>query len=452
VPTRNVPPGPRGDLLIGSLRLLQRDPLRFFVSLSRQYGDVVRYRFLHTQSIFVNHPAHVRRVLQENNRNYDKQVFSFDLLRRALGQGLLTNDGESWLRQRRLMQPAFHRQRLAGFGALMTEATTALLDEQWRAAAARGRALDIAAEMHRLTLRIVGQALFGLDLTREAETVGQALTVAQRRINDQFFTPFLPLWVPVRSHREFRAAIKTLDAVVYGIIRERRGRSEDRGDLMSMLLLARDADTGAGMDDRQLRDEVLTLLLAGHETTANALTWTWYLLSQHPAVWRRLQEELAAVLGGRPPAVDDLPRLPYTRMVLDEALRLYPPAWVITRRTVADDEIGGYLVPAGTVMVISPYAMHHNPRVWDNPEGFDPERFTPERTAARAPFAYFPFGGGPRLCIGNNFALLEGQLILATVAQRYRLDRVPGHPVAIEPLVTLRTKYGLRMTLHPVRD
>ncbi|MDQ5823083.1 MAG: cytochrome P450 [Chloroflexota bacterium] len=448
--TLKTPTGPKGEPIIGSVRTIRKDPLRFVLGLSRRYGDVSRYSFIGLTRHLINHPAGVKRVLQENNRNYTKNVYDYNILKEALGYGLLTNDGESWLSQRRLMQPTFHRQRLAAFGMLMTGSTTQMLDERWDRFAAQAREIDVAAEMHDLALRIVGNALFGLNLTKESQAVGKALTIAQRRLMDQFIFPLIPMRVPTPNHVEFRKAMRVIDEVVFKIIEERRRNNVDHGDLLSMLMLARDADTGEGMNDQQLRDEVITLLLAGHETTANALTWAWYLLSQNPIAARRMREELREVLGGRTPTTADLPNLTYTKMVLDETMRLYPPAWTISRRAVEEDEIVGYRIPAGAIVAVSPYAMHHHARYWENPEGFDPERFTPERSAQRPPYAYFPFGGGPRLCIGNNFALMEGQLILATIAQRYRLDLVPGHPVVVEPLITLRARYGMRMVLHPL--
>jgi cytochrome P450 len=450
-PARKTPPGPRGNPILGMTLDLARDPLRFVLTVPRRYGDVVRYRFLFHDTYFVNQPDAVKRVLQENHRNYDRQLFDFQVLSNVLGKGLLTSDGEFWLRQRRLMQPAFHRRRIAAFGTLMTGETEAML-ARWPAAARSPRPLDVAAEMHRLTLRIVAQALFGTELRAEVAAISRALVIANRRVTQFFFRPFPPLSFPTPENRKFQAAVRDMDAVVDKIIAAHRARNAAGDDLVALLMQARDPDTGEGMDDRQLRDEVLTVLLAGHETTANALTWTFYLLSQHPTVFRRLQAELAATLGGRTPGVADLPHLPYTRMVIEESLRLYPPAWVITRRAIHDDELGGYHIPAGATVMFSPYAMHHNARYWDNPEGFDPERFTPERSAGRPAFAYFPFGGGPHLCIGNGFAMTEAQLILATVAQRYRLDLVPGHPVVPEPLVTLSTRYGLLVTLHPAED
>lgn len=300
----------------------------------------------------------------------------------------------------------------------------------------------------RLTLRIVGQALFSIDLSDEADTVGQGFSAVRKLLQSYVFRPFPPLSVPTPRNRRLNAAIRSLDGVVQGIIDERRQHNADSGDLLSMLLLARDEETGEGMNDRQLRDEVMTLLLAGHETTANALTWMWYLLSQHPDVEARLHTELDKVLGGNIPTVDHLPDLKYTRMVIEEALRLYPPVFGFGRKATGEDELGGYYVPANTLIWLSPYVTHRHPDFWQQPEVFDPERFSPESAANRPHYAYFPFGGGPRLCIGSNLAMMEAQLITATIAQRYLLRLVPDHPVEPEVSLTLRPKYGLPMTIH----
>ncbi len=325
----------------------------------------------------------------------------------------------------------------------MTDATVAML-ERWQARSDTGTPLQMEEEMVRLTLWIVGQALFSLDLSQETSTVGPAVTTVLELLADYVFRPFPPLSVPTPRNRRLHLAIHALDQVVYRIIAERRMLPTDTGDLLSMLLLAQDEETGQGMNDRQVRDEVLTLLLAGHETTANTLTWTWYLLSEYPEVERRLQAELNDVLGGRVPTVDDLPNLKYTRMVLEEALRLYPAAPLLSRKAVAADELKGCHVPANSMIMISPYAMHRHPAFWE-----EPERFEPERSATRPAYTYFPFGGGPRMCIGNHFAMMEAQLILSTVAQRYQARLVPGHQVEPQMSVTLRPRYGLPMTLQP---
>ena len=449
LPRDKIPPGPRGHFLLGNVREIQRDSIGFNTAMARQYGDVIRVRVITWPTYMVFHPDDVKRVLQENNRNYSKDVYNVNLLKPLLGQGLFTNDGTSWLHQRRLMQPAFHRKRLADFGTLMTSTTVATL-EQWHSSAEHDRPLDIAEEMMRLTLRIVGEALFTIDLSNEADSVGQAFTAVRTLLSDYVFNPFPPLGFPTPRNRRLQAAIRSLDSVVQVIINERRKHNTDTGDLLSMLMLARDEETGEGMNDRQLRDEVMTLLLAGHETTANALTWTWYLLSQYPDVERRLHAELDDVLGGNLPTVEHLPNLQYTHMVIEEALRLYPPVLGFGRKAIGEDVLGGYYVPANTNIWLSPYVTHRHPDFWENPEVFDPERFSPERSANRPHFAHFPFGGGPRLCMGSNFAMMEAQLILATIAQCYRLKLVPGHVVEPEVLLTLRPRNGLPMTLERI--
>jgi len=313
---------------------------------------------------------------------------------------------------------------------------------------ARGAAFDVVPELSRVTLRILGRCLFERDLTDAADAVGGALQVVLHHTIGKLSSLFpLPGVVPTPRNLRFRAALRALDRVVLSLIAERRRDAADRGDLLSMLLAARDEETGEGLDDRQLRDEVMTLLLAGHETTAMALSWTCYLLSLHPGARRTLEQELDATLaGGAAAGGDDLPRLRYTRMVIDEALRLYPPAWVVTRSADGDDEIGGYAVPAGSRVLISPYVTQHDPALWDDPEGFDPERFAPGAQEGRPRYAYFPFGGGPHLCIGAGFAIMEATIVLATVARRLRLDLEPGRPVGMDALVTLRPTPGIWVT------
>jgi cytochrome P450 len=447
LPRHKAAPGPRGHLLLGSARDIQRDPLRFGLAMTQQYGDIVRIRLLLWPAYLVNHPDGVKHVLQENQQNYNKDLYPYQIFKPLLGRGLVTNDGKSWLHQRRLMQPAFHRKRLAAFGSLMTGATVMMLD-QWQDLAERAQQLDITAEMLRLTLRIVGQALFNIDLSDETHIVGQALITVNKLLSDYIYAPFPPLNIPTSRNRLIQTAFRTLDQVVQGIINQRRQQNMDTDDLLSMLLSVRDEVTGQGMNDQQVRDEVMTLLIAGYETVSTALVWTWYLLSQYPEMEHRLHSELDIVLRGDQPTVEHLAELTYTRMVIEEALRLYPPAWIFGRKAIADDGIGGYSIPANSIIVLSPYVTHRHPALWEHPEVFDPERFTPERSAGRPHFAYFPFGGGPRMCIGNNFALMEMQLILATIAQRYKLRLVPGHPVEPEALLSLHPRYGLQMMLE----
>jgi cytochrome P450 len=462
-------PGPRTmrDVPMADLRELRRSPLGFMVLAARRYGDFVRYPLGSMAVYLAVHPDYVRHVLQDNSRNYSKDTFQYNLLRTVTGDGLLTSDGDMWRRQRRLEQPAFHRQRISAFSDLMVTACSEML-AGWEPKVRRGEPLDIAAEMMEVALKIVGKALFSLDIRGEAGGLAQDVLVVLDHIVARARTlSLVPDSFPTPGNRRFRGALARLDRFVYDIIAGRRRRAAAGQsmpeDLLTMLMAARleedhgaalpagggaDGFNGGSMSDRQLHDEVITLIIAGHETVASALTWTWYLLSMQPAAYRALRQELDRVLAGRVPTAADLPELAYTRMVFDEALRLYPPAWIITRKSLMADQIGPYRVPAGALVVLSPYVTHRMPQFWPNPEGFDPERFSDDQVAGRQRFAYFPFGGGPRLCIGNTFAILEAQLVLASVAGRYRLDLVPGQNVEPEPSVTLRPKHGLWMVAH----
>ena len=452
-----LPPSPPSHPLFGLMREFRQDRIGLYRRVARDYGDVLRMRYLWVNTYTLSHPDDMRHVLVENNHNYVRNPFVNDVFKLFLGDGLFTLDGESWLSRRRLMQPAFHRQRLAGLGTLMTDAAEAMLADwaQWD----DGQEIAVDEEMMKVTLRVVGQALFSVDLLGAARALGDAFTGVSEFVNYRMNTPFPPpLWAPTRRNRQFKAALATLDRTVYSIIAERKKTGthlseqmridkEEKGDLLDMLMAARDADTGPGMTDAELRNEVALLIFAGHETTATTLTWAFYLLSQHPEAEAKLHAELATVLGGRTPTLADLPNLPYNRMVIEETMRLYPPAWGVSRKSVAADVIGGYQLPANASLTLPITTLHHDPRWWEQPERFDPERFTPERSANRHKFAYLPFGAGPRQCIGNNFALMEAQLVLATVAQRYQLRLRPGHPVQPDPVFVLRTSHGLPMTV-----
>ncbi|MCP3140630.1 cytochrome P450 [Pyxidicoccus xibeiensis] len=443
-----IAPGPRGHLLLGVIPQVRRDTLGFLLGAARQHGDVVRYRFGPVTGHLIVHPDGVRHVLQEHVGNYTKDHFSYRLVSRIAGNGLLTSQGSFWLRQRRLAQPAFHRQRISAMAQGMARTTAAML-ERWEAPAARGAPVVMVEEMMRLTLTIVGEALFGAALGDKAEVVGRAFNVLSEQTTQRFRgLHLLPPVLPTRYDREYREASRTLRGTVMELITERRRSGADSGDLLSMFMLARDEETGEAMTDEQLRDEVLTMLVAGHETTATAMSWVWALLDQHPEVEAKLHGELDAVLGGRLPTAEDVPRLGYTRMVVEEAMRLYPPAYVYSRAVKEDDVIGGFRIPKGSWVDVSPYVTHRHPDFWERPEEFVPERFSPEASAKRPRYAYFPFSGGPRQCIGNGFAMMEAQLILATVAQRFRPRRLPGHVLAPEPLITLRPKGGLPMHLE----
>ncbi len=437
--------GPKTYPLVGSVPELLKDPFAYFFGAQREFGDVFPYRIGPRRLYFVAHPLDIKHVLLDNYKNYRKHS-AYDKIKPLVGEGLLTSEGETWLANRRLAQSVFHRQRIAGFGQLMTDETEAMLT-RWEHSQAD--AFDVAAEMMRLTLTVVGKALFSTDLSLEAQEIGEALNFALEETNRRNLAPFsLPPSLPTPNNLRYQKAIGVLDDVVYGLIEERRRSDKDEGDLLSMLLDAQDADTGERMSDKQLRDEAMTLFLAGHETSATALSWTFYLLSKHPAVRRELLREFDQTLEGRVATVADVPKLRYTRQVVDEALRLYPPAWIIGRHTLATDRLpSGATLDADTDVSISPYVTHRHPDFWTNPEGFDPERFAPERPEQHR-FAYFPFGAGPRICIGNNFALLEMVLTLATVSQRCTLELVEGEQGKMQPKITLRPKEGIRVRLR----
>jgi cytochrome P450 len=436
-----APPGPKGYFLGDNLREYARDPLGFLSGCAREYGDVVRLGLMGQTFYLLSHPALIEYVLVENNRNFTKtRVFRRN--RRLLGEGLLTSEGRFWRRQRRLAQPAFHRKRIAAYGEVMAAFAERSL-RGWRV----GQTIDVHEEMMRLTLEIVAKCLFGADVRAEAMDVGRAMKVALEDFSSQRRLIRIPKSVPTPHNLRFERAARGLDSIVLGIIEERRrSGEEDKGDLLSMLMLAED-ESGERMTDRQLRDEVMTLFLAGHETTANTLAWTFWLLSLNVAAEAKLAEELERVLDGRAPTVDDLPSLPYAERVIKESMRLYPPAWVMGREATEECEVGGYQMPAGTTALMSQWVMHRDPRYHHDPNRFDPDRWTTEYEEGLPRFAYFPFGGGPRQCIGASFAITEARLILATVAQRYKMELAPGQRVEPYASVTLRPKEGIRMTL-----
>jgi cytochrome P450 len=442
-------PGPNGVPLIGSLLDAWRDPLKLLSDSARDHGDVVRLRFGPYQYVLVSGLAQIQHVLVRNQKNYIKSR-SYQGVKLVLGDGLLTSEGEFWRRQRRLVQPAFHVQKLRGLAKTMAQLTADQV-ARWQALPESGRTLDMHQEMTRLTFRIVGQTLCSSDVEGDAHAIGQAIAAALRFANEYVENIVrIPVWLPLPKNVRFRRARTTLDALVYRLIEEHRSNSDRDGDLLSMLMAETDEGDGQGMTPTQLRDEVMTLVLAGFETTANALTWTLYLLAQHPDVANKLQQEAVEVLGGRAPTFEDLPRLEYTERVLQESMRLYPPAWCLERTAVEDDEIGGYAVPAGTTIAISPYVLHRNPSYWAEPEAFDPDRFLPERSTSRSRFAYLPFGDGPRICIGKGFAMMEAKIVLAMIAGAFQFERAAGeHTIDLDPGITLRPKHGMPLTIVP---
>jgi cytochrome P450 len=446
IAARKIAPGPRGHGFLGDLLFIRRDRLGFVTRIARGYGDIVRFRMAHRILHLVSHPDYIRHILQDNQANYIKGV-GLAQAKRWLGEGLVTSEGEVWARQRRLIQPAFQRPRLAPLAPVVVSATAEMLD-RWAPLAARNESLNVAAEMMRLTLAIIARMMFNTDITNASE-VGTAFTSALRDAMERMVAIVaLPEWLPTPRNLRFKRAIKTLDAIVWQIIREHRaGSSSLQGDLISTLMGERDVEM-RGFEDAELRDQVLTILLAGHETTASSLAWTLYLLDKHPDGWTRLVGEVDRVLGERTPTYEDLSQLVWTRMVYDESLRLYPPVWLIPRRALAADTLGGYDIPRNSDVLVSPWALHRHPRYWSDPEVFRPERFSPGLPSDRPRYAYLPFGAGPRACVGSSLATMEALLILAMIAQRYRPRLVPGHLVTPEPLLTLRFRHGLSMKLE----
>jgi cytochrome P450 len=439
------PPGPKGLPIVGVAFELRRDPLALLRRVAREYGDIVSIRVPLGTRILLNNPGYIEQLLVVQQAKFHKSTLTKQVTERMLGQGLLISEGDLWRRQRRPAQPAFHRSRINEYAAPMVEIAQAHIRD-WR----DGESRDVAHAMTALTLDIAVRTLFGTTLPGEAEQVGRAMTFLMRHQLGRQRSPFrVPESWPTPRNRRAEREVEFLDSLVYRIIEERRAQSgsNHHNDLLSMLMGAMDED-GSQMTPKQLRDETMTLFLAGHETTALTLSWTWYLLSQNPAVETRLEEELRGVLGGRAPDVADLMRLPYLQAVLNEVLRLYPPAYILARTAIAPCTIGGYDIPTGTTILTSQWVMHRDERYFDDPDSFHPERWL-DGLADRLPAGvYLPFGDGPRRCIGQGFAQLEAALVIGTIAQRFRFRLVPGHPVIPEPLVTLRPRHGIRMTLH----
>ena len=438
---KRFPAGPAEGLTHWSFGPLNNHPLEYFKKIAHDYGDIAGLRVLNFKTIFINHPDLIEQVLVTNARKYTKgKVLRAN--RHVFGEGLLTSEGDFWLRQRRLAQPAFHRVRIASYAATMVEYTERLLDG-WKS----GEERDAHREMMRLTLQIVGKTLFDADVERDAQEVGKSLELLLEVGADFRRTIFVPHWLPTPANLRVKREVRQIEKILYRIIAERRASGRDAGDLLSMLLHAQDED-GSRMTDRQLRDETITLFLAGHETTASTLSWTWWLLAQNPVVEAKLHSELDSVLGDRSPTLEDLSNLVYTGHVITESLRLYPAAWGMARLVVEDHEIAGYPVTKGMGVAMAQWVVHRDPRWYDVPEEFRPERWEDDLLKRLPRFAYFPFGGGPRQCIGNTFALMEATLILATIARKFRLLLVPNHPVVPLASITLRPRHGVRVTLE----
>jgi cytochrome P450 len=436
-------PGPRGHWLLGNLTEFRRDMLAFFTRCARDYGDAVVFHLGPKRIVLLSSPSLVEEVLVTGNRHFVKH-YILRLLIPLLGNGLLTSEGDFWLRQRRLMQPAFLRDRVASYGPVVIDYTNRVLAE-WR----DGETRDLHAEMMRLTLGIAAKTLLDVDALDHSGAVARAFEQILADFNRRFTSAYpLPAWLPTPRNRRTKRAIAQLNKVIQGIIRERRAGGAGRGDLLSILLRARDAEDGQGMTDRQLRNEVMTLFLAGHETTANALAWTWYLLATHPDVEGQLLADLDAALGGRAATAADLPRLGCAERVILEAMRLYPPVYGFGREAREDCTVGGHRLPAGTTVLMSQWVLHRDPRFFDTPDEFRPARWAGGLAQRLPRCAYFPFGAGPRVCIGNTFAMMEATLILAALAPAFRFTLVPGHVVKPWPSVTLRPADGVKAVLH----
>jgi cytochrome P450 len=444
-------PGPQGYPPLGIFLRLRHDPLRYLAAAACRYGEIVSLPLGTRRAYLLAHPAHIQHVLQDQADRYRKGT-SVARIKSLFGEGLTTSEGARWRCQRQLMQPLFHWQQLLPWTDVIAKATAAML-ARWEPLAAHGYPVDLAAALRELTQGIMHQVLFGLATQPDARAAGHALMTAVGQLDRHAWAVLpAPRWLPTHHNRQLQQALHRLDAYVYHRIAEHNRPGPAADDLLARLLAARDDTTGERMPATQLRDEVVTLWVAGHTTVAAALAWTGYLLARHPEAAGALQGELDMVLDGHRPTPQDLPRLRYTRLVLEESLRLYPPTWVTARTPEAKEEMGSHVLPAHTVLLLSPYVLQRHPAFWEHPERFDPERFTPTRAAGRHRFAYFPFGGGPRRCIGQNLALLEMLVILAMVAQTYELRLVPGQPVEPEARITLRPRHGVLVTLRPRRQ
>jgi len=440
-------PGPRGLPILGVMPEMVSDMLGLFTKTAREFGGIAQFKLLNSTYFLITNPDYVKYILQDNYRNYIRGR-SVETGRVLLGNGLPLIDGDFWLRERRLLQPAFHRERIATLASTASNVIDSFL-QKWEQNALNNQPLDLDDEMMRLTLTVIIKSMFSADIDDKIQALSHAFNVASRFMlwrSQQMWAP--PLSVPIPRNVEYNRAFKALNDTIYPLIADARKNPKD--DLLGMLLAMRDEETGEGMTDQQARDEVVTIFFAGHETTAASMTWAFYLLSEHPEIEARVRDELKAVLNGHDPTFADLPKLTYTQQVIQEVLRLYPAAYLFAREAVTEDIIDGYPIPPKTLIFITPYITHRDPKYWHDPERFDPDRFNPENVASRPRHVYYPFGEGPHVCIGNNFALMEMQLILAMALQRFRLRLVPNHPIAFKPEATLRPKHGMRMIVEKV--
>lgn len=443
----SLPPGPKSRPVIGFIPEMRKDPLSFLTKVSQDYPGIAYFRIGPQPVYFVSDADFVKRILLDNFANYEKR-WGYDKFYPIFGEGLLTSNGEFWKRQRKLTQPAFHAERLRWFSDAMVARTARMLQE-WESYEPNATPFELGRDIRAVTMDIVTKTMFGIDSSTATKDVMWAINFLLAETYDRVFSALGPVkgMLPTKANREFKRAEKIMSDLILSIIRERRELGKDTGDLLSMYMQSKDDETGERMSDKQLKDEIMTLFFAGHETSAHTLSWICYALSKNPEIAKKVDEELARVLGGRPPTFDDLAKLEYMKMVIEETMRLLPASWIMTRTAVREDKLGDYTIPANAVIVISEWVMHRVAKYWPNPEGFDPERFRPGRADPRPKCSYLAFGQGPRYCIGAGFAMMEMQIMLAMMLQKYRIDLVPGHSVVPEPVMTLRPKYGVMVTI-----
>lgn len=439
---QQMPYPPTLNILLGNLLQMRKERIQFFLQRKKDIGDIYQIKIPGRKLVVLTDPEWIKYVLVDNNKNYTKS-FAYDSIRLFLGNGLLTSEGEFWKRQRRLAQPAFHKEKLQLMFHNMVEQTSHSID-RLSAYADSNQPVNLSKELYKLTLDIVNSTLFYNEVNTTTDTIYKLVSEGSEFITQRIDNPFhLPAWIPTPRNVQEQKVLHSMDDVFFSIIDRRRKQQEEHHDLLSMLMEAVDEETGEGMDKRQLRDEILTIFVAGHETTQIALGWTFYLLTQHPDKLAILQQEIEEQLKGELPTPVSIRGMHYLKQVVDESMRLYPPAWVVGRRTIEKDVIKGYEIPPQVNIVMPIYAVHHDANIWEDPEAFIPERFATENLKEKHKYAYFPFGGGPRLCIGNNFALQEMQVALAMLLQRYRIEVTPDFVPELDPLVTLRPKYPI---------
>lgn len=437
----------KGNIIFKRKKVFGENPLNFIIDMEKKYPGVVHWKFLHINIVHLNHPELVRFVLQTNQKQYIKSRM-YNQLKLLLGKGLVTSEGELWKQQRKLIQPSFHKQHINNLFHEMLNCANEMIAD-WKTIANNGGKIDFAEEMNKVTLHIIGKTMLSTDFRTEFKSVGNTLTYLLKALEKRVLRGVnFPTWVPTSENIEFKNKVKVLDNIIYKLISDRNKTSSEKHDLLDMLMQSRYQDTGEPMPVNLLRDELMTVFLAGHETTATALMWTFFLLTQHPEVFQKLKTEVKEVLGDGELTFEHLSQLKYTKACINESMRLYPPVWLIGRMATEDNMVGDYLIKKGTNVLISPYIVHRNPNYWKDPEVFEPERWDTEQVKQMDKYAYFPFAAGPRMCIGNNFALLEADIILAKVIQQFDIEYIGNSAPEMDPTLTLRVKNGMPMQIR----